>query len=318
MKVGVVGVGHLGDFHVEQWCKIVGSDNVYCNDANLLRLNEISKKYSIRKFDSINELIHNSDIIDIVTPTTEHFSLAKHAIENNKHVFIEKPVCESVDEVKELIQLQNEFNCIVGVGMIERFNPAYTSVVNELQNPSFFEIHRLAPMNSRGNEVSVLMDLMIHDLDIVLHHVNSNIVDIKAKGVSVINKTPDIANVRIEFENNCVANLTASRISMKKMRKMRVFGERYYTTIDFLNKKSEIFQINLERTSDKSVEFVDKSGNIKFLKMQNNQDKEVNALYNELVDFHAKTKNNSNGKVVSLNESKKVLSCIEQIQNEMN
>jgi len=182
-------------------------------------------------------------VIDIVTPTLSHYKCAKVAIKSGKHIFIEKPIANTVEEAEEIITLANEYNVKGQVGHVERFNPAFIATKNMIENPMFIETHRLAEFNPRGTDVPVVLDLMIHDIDAILSVVNSKVKDIHASGVSVISDTPDIANARIEFENGCVANLTASRISLKNMRKSRFFQKDAYISVDFLEKKAEVIRM---------------------------------------------------------------------------
>ena len=191
------------------------------------------------------------DLVDIVAPTIEHFEISKAAITKGKHVFVEKPLANTMDEARELLKLAKEANIKFQVGHVERFNPAFLALKGYSINPMFIEVHRLAQFNPRGTDVSVILDLMIHDIDIILNLVNSNVKYISANGVAVMSDTPDIANVRIEFDNGCVANLTSSRISMKKMRKMRLFQKDAYIGIDFLEKKTEVIKLNTDE--DKQV-----------------------------------------------------------------
>lgn len=191
------------------------------------------------------------DLVDIVAPTTSHFELGKAAITKGKHVFIEKPLANTMEEAKELVKLAREANSKFQVGHVERFNPAFLALDGYTINPMFIEVHRLAQFNPRGTDVSVILDLMIHDIDIILSLVKSNVKFISANGVAVMSDTPDIANVRIEFDNGCVANLTSSRISMKKMRKMRLFQKDAYIGIDFLARKTEVIKLNTPE--DKNV-----------------------------------------------------------------
>ena len=211
----------------------------------------VSNQYQIKRFTSISKLIDSCDAVDIVAPTTFHYALCKAAILKSKHVFVEKPLANTLEEAKELLKLAKEANIKFQVGHVERFNPAFLALRDHELKPMFIEVHRLAQFNPRGTDVSVILDLMIHDIDIILKLVNSNVKTMSANGVSVMSDTPDIANVRIEFDNGCVANLTSSRISMKKMRKMRLFQKNAYITIDFLEKKTEITK--LKTTEDKNA-----------------------------------------------------------------
>ncbi len=246
LKVGVFGTGHLGKFHLNNWKEI---DNVEItgfydpDDATAL---EVENQYKIKRYDTPEALMNEIEAADIVAPTTHHFELCELAIRRGKHVFVEKPLTNTIAEGKEIVKMAREADVKVQVGHVERFNPAFLSVKDQKLNPLFIEVHRLAQFNARGTEVSVILDLMIHDIDIILSIVKSDVKNISASGVAVLTDTPDIANVRIEFYNGCVANLTSSRISMKKMRKMRIFQKDAYIGIDFLNKKTEVIRLKDE------------------------------------------------------------------------
>ena len=251
LKVGVFGVGHLGKFHLNNWKEISDAEVIGFYDPSDENAVAVSNQYQIKRFTSISKLIDSCDAVDIVAPTTFHYALCKAAILKSKHVFVEKPLANTLEEAKELLKLAKEANIKFQVGHVERFNPAFLSLRDHELKPMFIEVHRLAQFNPRGTDVSVILDLMIHDIDIILKLVNSNVKTMSANGVSVMSDTPDIANVRIEFDNGCVANLTSSRISMKKMRKMRLFQKNAYITIDFLEKKTEITK--LKTTEDKNA-----------------------------------------------------------------
>ncbi len=240
LKVGLIGVGHLGKFHLEQWKEIEEVELTGVFDSDTERSAEIQNLYGVHVFDSVEKLIEDVDVVDIVTPTINHFELARKAIKNSRHVFIEKPMTRNLEEAAELIELVKESGIKCQIGHIERFNPAVLSIAGMNVNPRFIESHRLAQYNPRGTDVSVVLDLMIHDIDIILALVKSNVKKISASGVSVISQSYDIANARLEFENHAVANLTASRISLKNMRKTRLFQKDAYIALDFLNKESEI------------------------------------------------------------------------------
>ncbi len=240
LKIGVLGVGHLGKIHLRCIKEISGYDLVGFYDTDPDQLKEVEKEFGIKGFSNIDELIDCVDVVDIVTPTVSHFSCAKSAIEQRKHVFIEKPIVTTPEEARELIELANAMKVNVQVGHVERFNPAFIAASAALNNPMFIESHRLAHFNPRGTDVPVVLDLMIHDIDIILKAVGSEVIKVSASGVNVVSDTPDIANARLEFENGAVANLTASRISLKNMRKTRFFQRDAYITVDFLEKVSEI------------------------------------------------------------------------------
>lgn len=239
-KIGVLGAGHLGKIHIK--C-ILESEKLelagyYDPDPEIVK--EITKKFGVKKFHNETDLIKACDIIDIVTPTLSHYACASMALKMFKHVFIEKPLTTTLAEAKKLIDLSKEAGVKVQVGHVERFNPAFTATLPYLNNPMFIEAQRLATFNSRGTDVSVILDLMIHDIDIILNVVRSPIKRIQANGVAVLSNSPDIANARIEFNNGCVANLTASRISMANKRKSRFFQKDCFLSIDYLNKTSKI------------------------------------------------------------------------------
>ena len=244
LRIGIFGVGHLGKFHLNNWKDL---DDViiegFCDpdDKNALAVQE---KYQIKRYEHPGDLMDNCDAVDIVAPTAFHFELCEMALRKGKHVFVEKPLTNTMDEARTLVKLAKESNLKFQVGHVERFNPAFLSLDKTALNPMFIEVHRLAQFNPRGTDVSVILDLMIHDIDIILNIVKSNVSHISANGVAVMSDTPDIANVRIEFDNGCVANLTSSRISLKKMRKMRLFQKDAYIGIDFLEKKTEVIKLN--------------------------------------------------------------------------
>jgi len=251
LKVGVFGVGHLGKFHLNNWKEIEGVKLVGFFDPNNENAKEVTEKYGLKRYMDEDKLMDACDVIDVITPTNQHFEICMQAIRKGKHVFVEKPITHTIQEGRALVNMVREANVKVQVGHVERFNPAYLAVKDMHLNPMFIEVHRLAQFNPRGTEVSVILDLMIHDIDIILSLVKSDVKSIAASGVAVMTDTPDIANVRIEFNNGCVANLTSSRISMKKMRKMRLFQKDAYIGIDFLEKKTEI--IKLKQPNDSNV-----------------------------------------------------------------
>lgn len=245
--MGVFGVGHLGKFHLNNWKTMEGVELVGFYDPNDAAAEQADQEYQLKRYEDPAALIALCDAVDIVAPTTHHFELCAQAIRKGKHVFVEKPLANTMDEAKELVKLTRESGIKLQVGHVERFNPALLALKDMVLHPMFIEVHRLAQFNPRGTEVSVILDLMIHDIDIILNMVKSDIRSISANGVAVMTDTPDIANVRIEFYNGCVANLTSSRISMKKMRKMRLFQKDAYIGIDFLEKKTEVIKMQSEK-----------------------------------------------------------------------
>ena len=291
LKVGVFGVGHLGKFHLNNWKEIEGVKLVGFCDPSDVNAVEVKKEYDLRRFKNADKLMDACDAIDIVAPTVEHYQLCKKAILKSKHVFVEKPLANTMEEAREIVKLAKEANIKFQVGHVERFNPALLAAKDHIQNPMFIEVHRLSQFNPRGTDVSVILDLMIHDIDIILSLVKSSVKNVYANGVNVLSDTPDIANVRIEFDNGCVANLTSSRISMKKMRKMRLFQKDSYVGIDFLDKKTEI--IKYKTPEDKNVFSFDietKNGK-KTIAIAAPVVKEINAIKTELESFVAAINN---------------------------
>lgn len=285
LKVGIVGVGHLGKFHLNNWLEIEGVEVIGFVDPNDATAQEVIEKYNIRRFFDTDDFLSHCDAIDVVTPTNFHYEWCEKAIKMGKHVFVEKPFAHTMAEARALVKLARESNIKLQVGHVERFNPAFLALKNVDLNPMFIEVHRLAQFNPRGTEVSVILDLMIHDIDIILSIVKSDVKKISASGVAVLTETPDIANVRIEFDNGCVANLTSSRISMKKMRKMRLFQKDAYIGIDFLDKKTEI--IKLKQPQDENVfsfDIATQNGS-KTIAVSTPVVPQVNAIKQELEEF---------------------------------
>jgi predicted dehydrogenase len=293
LKVGVFGVGHLGKFHLNNWKEIPDVDIVGFYDPHDDTAKEVADKYQLPRFLDPNSLIDACDAIDVVAPTTYHFELCEKIIKKGKHVFVEKPLANTMEEAKKLVKLAEESGIKFQVGHVERFNPAFLAVRDMELNPMFIEVHRLAQFNPRGTEVSVILDLMIHDIDIILSIVKSDVKNISASGVGVITETPDIANVRIEFHNGCVANLTSSRISMKKMRKMRLFQKDAYIGIDFLNKKTEIIKLKEQTDSNVFAFDIETPSGKKTIAVNNPVIPEVNAIKKELEEFKSAILNNT-------------------------
>jgi predicted dehydrogenase len=285
LKVGVFGTGHLGKFHLNNWKLIQDVEIVGFYEPNDQTAIEVSENYKIKRYLDVGKLMDKCDAVDIIAPTPMHFSLCEQAVRNGKHVFVEKPLANDMDEARTLIKLVKESNVKLQVGHVERFNPAFLALQGVTLNPMFIEVHRLAEFNPRGTEVSVILDLMIHDLDIILHIVKSEVKNIYSSGVAVMTETPDIANVRIEFNNGCVANLTSSRISMKKMRKMRIFQKDAYIGVDFLNKKSEIISLNNGESPDAFTFDIETNSGVKSISVRNPEVPDVNAIRMELEKF---------------------------------
>jgi predicted dehydrogenase len=286
LKVGVLGVGHLGKFHLNNWLEIEGATLVGFFDPNDEIANAVIEKYKLTRFDTAEDLMDACDAVDIVAPTITHFNLCKAAITKGKHVFVEKPLANTMDEARQLVKLTKEANIKFQVGHVERFNPAFLALKNRKLEPMFIEVHRLAQFNPRGTDVSVILDLMIHDIDIILSLVKSNVKSINANGVAVMSDTPDIANVRIEFDNGCVANLTSSRISMKKMRKMRLFQKDAYIGIDFLEKKTEVIKLSSPDDTNVFTFDIETNNGKKTIAIANPVIEEGNAIKMELQAFY--------------------------------
>jgi len=319
MKIAVLGAGHLGRIHLDIIKRISEYDLVGFYDPDPHLSSKISKEFSVRSFESMSSLIDATDIVDIVTPTLSHFECAKQAMLNHKHVFIEKPVTNTLVEADELLVLAERSDVKVQVGHVERFNPAFLAAKPYIKSPLFIETHRLSPFNPRGTDVSVVLDLMIHDIDIVLNIVKSDITAISTSGVAVATDNADITNARIEFENGCVANLTASRISLKKMRKTRVFQKDAYVSIDFLEKKTEIVSLSEESSWNPFVMNieVDSDGNKKSVNLHKPRVKQLNAIQEELVSFANAIQNNSLP-LVTLNDGCKALRVAHTVIEKIN
>lgn len=314
LKAGVLGAGHLGKIHLRLLQQSSQYELVGFYDANPEYAKKIVKEFGYTYYDSIDALIDAVDVIDIVTPTLSHHECAKKAILKGKHVFIEKPITNTVAEAEELIALAKQHNVKGQVGHVERFNPAFTAVKDKIDTPMFIETHRLAEFNPRGTDVPVVLDLMIHDIDAILSVVNSPVKQINASGVSVISNSPDIANARLEFENGCVANLTSSRISMKNMRKSRFFQRDAYISVDFLEKKVEV--VKMKDAPKKADEYAmilqNAEGVKKQIYFENPDISQNNAILDELETF-ADAINNDTTPIVSLEEATEALRVAIQI-----
>lgn len=297
LKIGVIGAGHLGKIHIKCIRDIANYELVGFYDRDKENAKKAASEFNIKAFASAEELIDAADVVDIVTPTLSHYDYAVSAIKRSKHLFIEKPITNTVDEAKSLMELMHEADVKVQVGHVERFNPAFRAALPYFNQPMFIETHRLAQFNPRGTDVSVILDLMIHDIDIVLSVVKSTIKRISASGVAVVSDTPDIANARIEFDNGCVANLTASRISMKNMRKTRFFQRDAYIAVDFLDKELSVVRLKkVKGTPDPLAITIDlgKEKGVKQIFMENPKIEGANAIKNELESFYTAIAENKN------------------------
>jgi predicted dehydrogenase len=300
LKIGIIGAGHLGKFHLNNWIEMPDVEVVGFCDTDENNAKSVIEKYKLKRFSTPEELLDNCDAVDIVAPTTYHYQLCEIALRKGKHVFVEKPLTNTMDEAKALLKLAKESNVKFQVGHIERFNPAFVALKNHTIQPMFIEVHRLAQFNPRGTDVSVVLDLMIHDIDIILQLVKSTVSYISANGVAVLSDTPDIANVRIEFDNGCVANLTSSRISMKKMRKMRLFQKDAYIGIDFLDKKTEVISQNIPTDKNVFTFDIDTAKGKKTVSIANPLVEDSNAMLDELVAFKNAIINNTETLVTAL------------------
>ncbi len=308
LNAGVLGAGHLGKIHLRLLNQSPKYNLVGFYDADESNAKKVSKELGYHFFKTIDELIDAVDVVDIVTPTLSHYECAKQAIEKGKHIFIEKPITNTVDEAEHIRELLAEHNIKGQVGHVERFNPAFLAVKDKLEKPMFIEAHRLAEFNPRGTDVPVVLDLMIHDIDIILSVVKSKVKKLSASGVSVISDTPDIANARIEFENGCVANLTASRISLKNMRKTRFFQKDAYISVDFLEKKCEVVKMKDAPNNPGDFDMIlqNAEGVKKQIYFDNPEVSNNNAILEELETF-ADAINNNTKPIVSLHDGTEAL-----------
>ncbi len=294
MKIAILGTGHLGKIHLKCLAE-TPFDIVGFYDPDDEAAQKAIDKYGIERYDDIDKLISLVDAVDIVTPTTSHFELVKKSLLQKKHVFVEKPVTHSVAEAEELLELAKKQKVKVQVGHVERYNPAFLHIKEKNIQPGFIEAHRLAVYNPRGTDVSVILDLMIHDIDLILKIVNSEITDVYAKSIKIMSDTADICNARLHFANGCVANITASRVSMKDMRKIRIFQEGNYMSLDFLKKETQIISLHKdinEINNDNSIEIETNSGK-KYISINTLNDLHNNAIVMELNDFYKSIANNT-------------------------
>lgn len=314
LKVGVLGAGHLGKIHLRLLNESKKYELIGFYDADSSNGEKVSADFGYTYFNNLDNLIDAVDVIDIVTPTLSHYDCAKKSIEKGKHIFIEKPITHTLEEANSLLALEAKYGIKGQVGHVERFNPAFTAVKNAIKQPMFIESHRLAEFNPRGTDVPVVLDLMIHDIDAILSVVNSEVKQINASGVSVISQSPDIANARLEFENGCVANLTASRISLKNMRKSRFFQKDAYISVDFLEKKVEVVKMKdaPREPGDFDMILQNAEGIKKQIYFENPTIETNNAILDELESF-ADAINNNTTPIVSLTQGTQALKVALQI-----
>ncbi len=320
LKIGLFGVGHLGKIHAKLINELSNKfEFVGFYDPSSEHSQQVIEQFKLKKFYSVDDLLDEVDCIDIVTPTLSHFEIASQALRKGKHVFIEKPITQTDEEAEKLIKLAHEAEVIVQVGHVERFNPAFVAALPYIDEPMFIETHRLAQYNPRGTDVPVVLDLMIHDLDIILSTVNSNVKKVSASGVAVVSETPDITNVRLEFENGCVANLTASRISLKNMRKSRFFQKDAYISVDFLDKKMEVVKMTTLNGEPDPFDIVFDLGegkDKKKIEIFNPELDDTNAIKDELINFYDSIVNKETP-IVSVNDGYQALKIANQILNKI-
>ncbi len=311
LNIGVIGVGHLGSLHAKMLAELADVRLVGVYDTDAPKAALVAEEFKSVAHDDIDELISACSAVTIATPTTTHYEVAKKAIEQGKHLFIEKPITRSVQEAEELCRLAAARNVLIQVGHIERFNPAILALEKYEINPMFVESHRLAQFNPRGTDVAVVLDLMIHDIDIILSFVKSPVARVDANGVAVVSESADIANARIQFENGCVANVTASRISQRKMRKMRLFQKNGYISIDFSEGQSEVFRLigDGEEPHAKGTLMLGELGSGKYKRQivyEQPEVKDVNALKHEL-ELFAKAIRGNTTPIVSGEDGRRAL-----------
>ena len=317
IKVGVIGAGHLGKIHLN----LINASNqnlIGFHDIDISNSEKLSSEYGYKYFSDLDQLINNIDAAVIVSPTTTHFEIAKKCIEAGKHIFVEKPLTSNSNEARVINELALKNKIIGQVGFVERYNQAFISCNEFIKNPKFIESHRLSDFNPRGTDVSVIMDLMIHDIDIILKVVKSKVKKINASGVSIISTTPDIANARIEFENGCIANLTSSRISLKKMRKTRIFQEDAYISINFLEKDFQVVKIRGKEPNDSDSSIIIKNniGEEKVIFFEKPEIVEINSIESELNDFFGSINSDSESEV-PLRDGLLALEVAEEILNQI-
>jgi predicted dehydrogenase len=286
INYGIVGTGHIGKYHIQQIQNIENINLVGVFDTHTKLCSKIANEYKVRPFEKLESLLAKCDAISVATPAYSHYQVAKQALSAHCHVFIEKPITTNIQDAKKLISLSKKNKLLIQVGHIERFNPALAAFTKKQKDikPQFIETHRLAPFNIRGTDTDVILDLMIHDIDLVLYLANSKVVDIVASGVSVLSNSLDMANARISFDSGCVANLTASRISDKPLRKLRVFEKSRYLSFDLQNNTYSEYLVKNNRKNTQTAQLVFEKDN-KVVTMKKHIGEKTNALYEELLSF---------------------------------
>jgi predicted dehydrogenase len=317
IRIGITGTGHLGKMHLKN-IKELEREHGYIKltgvfDTDTAKAKEAAEKFSVKIFSSMQELVNETDCVLIVTPTSTHFEIASELIRSNKHLFIEKPVTTGPEEAYILKDMLKDKNLIVQIGHIERFNPALLAVEKHELKPLFIESHRLSTYNPRGTDVSVIQDLMIHDIDLILSLIKSEVENIDASGVALISDNIDIANARIKFTNGSIANITASRISQKKMRKMRIFQKNAYISLDFQENIAEVFRLTESSKTSifnlRKIKIPDTNMSIIYEKPEI---KEKNPMKTEQKRFLESIKNSS-PPIVTLDDGIQALKVAEEI-----
>ena len=285
VRIGVIGVGHLGQHHVKHYKTLDNVGLIGVFDINQPAAEAIASEFNVSSFKKLEELLSQCDGVSIATPAFSHYDIGKLALNNMCHIFMEKPITISVNTAQELINIAEKNSLLIQVGHIERFNPALIGFINNHGqcNPSIIEAHRLSPFNVRGTDTDVILDLMIHDIDLILYFINSSITNIEASGVSILSENLDLVNARITFKNKAVANLTASRMSDKPLRKLRLFETNQYISIDLQKHQYSQYQVQKDDgiPHDDSVFKLDN----KLVTLKHHQAKKTNALYEELLLF---------------------------------
>ncbi len=316
LKIGVVGAGHLGKLHIKMLKSIENAELVGIYDINAEQAKKAAEEYNTKVYNNLDDLFQEVNAVSIVTTTSAHYEVIKEAIKYNLHMLVEKPITATIEEAEEVVKLANEKNLILQVGHIERFNPALLSLEKYNLEPKFIQSDRLAQFNPRGTDVAVVLDLMIHDIDIILSLVKSEVKDVHASGIAVVSDKIDIANARIEFENGAVANVTASRISQKRMRKMRMFQKDAYITLDFNSGVSEIYRLmsHDKLPEDNFISFGEMGigDNKKIVVYEQPEQLEINALKYEIELFVNSVLNNKKP-VVSGEDGLKAIKVAQQI-----
>lgn len=314
LRIGLAGAGHLGKIHLKCLLQIPEWNCIGFYDLSPETRKSVSEEFQLPAFDSFEEMVEACDAVDIVSSTSSHHALAAYAIARDKHCFIEKPVTSTMEEALHLQELCKQHPVNIQIGHVERFNPSFAAIRPYIHQPKFIEAHRLSSFNPRGRDVSVIHDVMIHDLDLICLLAKSPVKEIRASGVSLVSPLPDICNARIEFENGLICNVTASRISMKQMRKLRIFQEDAYISIDMLEKEAQVIRLLDEKQED-TLE-IDTHKGPRYISLVNPEIKPVNAILEELKSFY-KSIVTKEVPEVNLDEGIQALSLVQAITKQI-